>query len=104
MIAHVCATVHAECMLRKGASEKWHPPPQPQNLFVYVVLRTVLRESARLVWQTEFQLLSFSLSSEQYAESPHFVFHSGQHFHTTFARGRQQMAAHRGFSFGARKC
>jgi hypothetical protein len=67
MIAHVCATVHAECMLRKGASEKWHPPPQPQNLFVYVLLRTVLRESARLVWQTEFQLLSFSLSSEQYA-------------------------------------
>lgn len=39
MIAHVCATVHAECMLRKGASEKWHPPPQPQNLFVYVLLR-----------------------------------------------------------------
>lgn len=62
MIAHVCATVHAECMLRKVA-----PPHRPQNLFVYVLLRTVLRESARLVWQTEFQLLSFSLSSEQYA-------------------------------------
>ena len=83
MIAHVCATVHAECMLRKGASEKWHPPPQPQNLFVYVLLRTVLRESA--------------------TES--FVFHSGcSTFTPTFARGRQQMAAHRGFSFGARKC
>lgn len=111
MIAHVCATVHAECMLRKGASEKWHPPPQPQNLFVYVLLRTVLRESARLVWQTEFQLLSFSLSSEQYAAifeeitaQTHTFTAAAAHSHPLSRVDARRMAAHRGFSFGARKC
>jgi len=58
MRQHDCARVrYSACRVHvaEGGERKVAPPPQPQNLFVYVLLRTVLRESARLVWQTEFQ-------------------------------------------------
>jgi hypothetical protein len=74
-----------------------------------VLLRTANKKA-----HAEFGKLSFGLSSEQYAAifeeitaQTHtaFVFHSGcSTFTPTFARGRQKKAAHRGFSFGARKC